>query len=291
MRGHRAVMVVAGAAAAVWCAALVVATPSAPASPAVMTSSISVSGTAGNFSFFAPGKANISWRQGLYYQGEYIDVSASTPTGGSQYHFLFGTPASSGQPLAPRFYQWAQDFYGDRGPDRPGIDVTGNSPGCGPQTGWFEVRDIHRVGGEITRLWLVFERWCSPSWVEHGELRLGYPQAAYDVSPRVVAWPWTTVYPGQAAEQVPIKVRLTSPGPVTVGTPSVSGADAGDFPIRRRNCTNVALAEAGCTVWVGFTPTAPGPRHATLTVPTSAGPADVPLDATGGVGTSNWTVD
>lgn len=106
-----------------------------------------------------------------------------------------------------------------------------------------------------------------------------------------MVWPWTTLYPGQAApEDVPVKVRRTSASAVTAGTPSVSGADAADFPIRQQNCTG-SLTAAGCTVWVGFTPTRPGPRHATLTVPTSAGPTHVSLDGTGGVGTSNWTAD
>jgi hypothetical protein len=36
--------------------------------------------------------------------------------------------------------------------------VHGNQPGCINQTGSFEVRDIHRSGGHITRLWMVFER-------------------------------------------------------------------------------------------------------------------------------------
>jgi hypothetical protein len=163
-------------------------------------------------------------------------------------------------------------------------------PGCGNQTGSFEVRDIRRVGFAITSLWLVFERWCSPGWVEFGELRLGYPHTAYDVSPRVVAWPWTTIYPRHAAQDVPVRVRLTSAKAVTAYTPSVSGPDAAEFPIRKQNCT-ASLTVSGCSVWVGFTPKAPGPRHAKLTVPTSAGPTYVSLDGTGGVGTSTWTAD
>ncbi len=270
------------------------------ASTAVQTSSISVSGTAGNFFFSSPGSASISWgqiwEQDSYGFHEHIRVVAATKDGKSQYTFDFGTPLGKGYHFVDRFYRWAREYSGDWLPGRPAISVHGNQPGCANQTGSFEVRDIHRSGGNITRLWLVFERWCNdaygrPRGVEHGELRLGYPATAYDVSPRVVVWPWTTVYPGQSApDDVAVTVRLTSSSLVTAGTPSVSGADAADFPIRRQDCTG-AVTAAGCTVWVGFAPTRAGPRHATLTVPTSAGPTRVSLDGTGGVGTSTWTVD
>ena len=287
--------VMAGALAVTTLAALaaLVHVPGAHATSAVQMSSVSVSGTAGNFSFFAPGSADIglsqTWDQSSYGLYETIHVVAGTKDGTSRYTFDFATPNGSGDHFATGFYRWAQE-YPFNGQGRPGIAVHGNTPGCDNQTGSFEVRDIHRVGGQITRLWLVFDRWCGPSWVEHGELRIGYPQTAYDVSPRVVVWPWTTVYPGHAAEAVPVRVRLTSSKAVTVDEPSVSGPDAADFPIRKQNCTG-SLTTAGCTVWVGFTPKAPGPRHAKLTVPTSAGPRYVSLDGTGGLGTSNWTVD
>jgi hypothetical protein len=264
--------------------------PGAQASPVEEPFSISVSGTAGNY-FFSPRNAAIAvtqtWNQTAIGTYEAIEVRVAAKDGTPLYRFDFATPNGSGDRFVTRFYRWAQEIPG---PGRPGISVHGETPGCGNQTGSFEVRGIHRVGLEITQLWLVFERWCSPSWVEHGELRLGYPQTAYDVSPRVVVWPWTTVYPGHVAEDVPVKVRVTSSQAVTVYTPSVSGAHAADFPIRKQNCAG-SLTASGCTVWVGFTPTAPGPRHARLKVPTSAGPAYVSLDGTGGVGTSDWTVD
>ena len=264
--------------------------PGAQASPIEQPFSISVSGTAGHY-FFSPRNAAIAvtqtWNQSSYGTYEAIEVRVAAKDGIPLYRFDFATPNGSGDRFVPRFYRWAQEIPG---PGRPGISVHGETPGCGNQTGSFEVRDIRRVGLEITRLWLVFERWCSPSWVEWGELRLGYPQTAYDVSPRVVVWPWTTLYPGEVAEDVPVKVRLTSAKAVTAYAPSVSGPDAADFPIRKQNCTG-SLTASGCTVWVGFAPTAPGPRHAKLTVRTSAGPTQVSLDGTGGVGTSDWTVD
>lgn len=262
--------------------------PGAQASPVEETFSISVSGTAGNY-FFSPRNAGLAVSQTWDGTDEAITVRVAAKDGIPLYTFDFATPDGNGGRLVTRFYRWAQRYpFNEVG--RPGIAVYGLTPGCGDQTGSFEVRNIHRDGLQITRLWLVFERWCGPSWVEHGELRIGYPQTAYDVSPRVVVWPWTTIYPGHVAEDIPVKVRLTSSQAVTAYTPSVSGPGAADFPIRKQNCTG-SLTASGCTVWVGFTPKAPGPRHARLKVPTSAGPAYVPLDGTGGLGTSDWTVD
>lgn len=263
--------------------------PDAQATSIEQPFSISVTGTAGNY-FFTPRNAAINvtqtWNKSAY--GTYEAIEARVTQGGiPQYTFDFATPNGSGHRLAVGFYNWAQE-YPVIGPGRPQIAVHGETPGCGNQTGRFEVRDIHRVGLKITRLWLVFERWCSPSWVESGELRLGYPQTTYDVSPRVVVWPWSTIYPGHAAQDVPVRVRLTSAKAVTAYMPKVYGLDAADFPIRKQNCTG-KLTASGCTVWIGFTPKAPGPRHAKLTVPTSAGPTSVSLDGTGGVGTSSWT--
>jgi hypothetical protein len=266
--------------------------PTRGAGADVQSFSISVTGTAGNF-FYDSSNANAVLSQDWYVNPTYEHVGVTASIGDSRYSFDFATPKGGGQRLVTGFYQWAQDYpFND--PGRPGIAVHGNSAGCSNQTGNFEVRDIARSGLLITRLWLVWERWCGSvigpsSWVEFGELRLGYPQAAYDVSPRVVVWPWSTIYPGDAAPAVPVRVRLTSSDTVTADTPSVSGADADDFPIRQQDCTGT-LTASGCTVWVGFNPSAPGPRHAILTVPTTTGATSVSLDGTGGLGTSDWNV-
>jgi hypothetical protein len=87
-----------------------------------------------------------------------------------------------------------------------------------------------------------------------------------------------------------VHLRRTSNKTVTAYRPSVTGPDAADFPIRIQNCTG-KLTASGCTVWVGFTPKARGPRHAQLIMRTSAGTAFASLDGLGAVGTSDWTVD
>ena len=230
-------------------------------------------GTGGNYETIA---MNISGSHGLFY------------------NLKFATPNGSNRRFAPGYYPWAQDADGQLSRGRPGISVWGGSWPCGGSSGSFEIRDIARAAnGDITRLDLVFTRYCGgygSGQVDIGELRFGYRLTAYEVSPREVAWPWTTVYPGQTAEDHPVSVRLTSGRRVTVSRPFVTGADAADFPIRKQNCSGTLTAGA-CTVWVGFSPKARGPRHAELVVPTSAGNTWVSLDGFGAVGTSTWTVD
>jgi hypothetical protein len=253
--------------------------------------SISISGTYGD-AYFLPGHAQVNVTQtwNASSPGDYEAIQVNVSSGGTIYYFNFATGYGSGKRFAVGYYPWAQQYPGILGQGRPGISVLGGSNPCGTNSGSFEVRDIGRVGLEITRLWIVFTRWCEDGGVDIGEVRLGYPQTTYNVSPEVVDWPWSTVYPGQAApEDHPVNVRLTSSKAVTAYRPKVTGPDAADFPIRKQNCTG-KLTTGGCAVWVGFTPKAPGPRHATLVVPTSAGSAYVSLDGLGGVGTSDWNV-
>jgi len=234
-----------------------------------------------------------TWNQGTRGDYELIDIQITGRSSNTSYDLAFATPNGSNRHLGPGYYPWAQDAHGLLSRGRPGIDVQGGPNPCGTNSGSFEVRDIRRVHGAITRLWVVFTRYCGnygSGQVDIGELKFGYPRTAYAVSPGEMAWPWTTVYPGHAAEAHPVHVRLTSSKTVTARRPSVTGADAADFPIRQQNCSG-RLTARGCTVWVGFTPKARGPRHAKLIVPTSAGTASVSLDGLGAVGTSDWTVD
>jgi hypothetical protein len=248
---------------------------------------------AGGANANASASVDQEWNVGTGGNYETIAMNISGP-GGLFYNLKFATPNGSNQHFAPGYYPWAQDAGGQLSPGRPGISVWGGSSPCGGSSGSFEIRDIARAtNGDITRLDLVFTRYCGgygSGQVDIGELKFGYPQTAYEVSPREVAWPWTIVYPGQTAEDHPVNVRLTSSKTVTVSQPSVTGPDAADFPIRKQNCSGT-LTAAGCTVWVGFTPKARGPRHAELIVPTSAGNTSVSLDGLGAVGTSTWTVD
>lgn len=256
--------------------------------------SISISGTDGA-AYFTPGHAqaqvDVTQTWNVSSPGNYEAIQVSVTAGSTSYSFNFAMPYGSGRRFAVGYYPWAEQYPGVVGKGRPGISVLGGpDPTCGTNSGSFEVRDIARSGREITRMSIVFTRWCGDGNVDIGQVQFGYPATAYNVSPKVVDWPWSTVYPGNTAPEAhPVNVRLTSSKTVTVGTPKVTGPDAADFPVLRQNCTG-KLTKTGCAVWLGFRPKKAGPRHATLVVPTSAGSTSVSLDGLGGIGTSTWTV-
>jgi hypothetical protein len=245
---------------------------------------------AGNGTANASAETDQEWNAGGY---ETYAINITEPNG-QFYNVEFATPLGSNRRFAPGYYPWAQDAQGLLSKGRPGISIWGGPNPCGGSSGSFEVRDIARAAnGDITRLDVVFTRYCLSFGfgdVDIGELKIGYPRTTYQVSPDEVAWPWTTIYPGQSAEAHPVNIRRTSRAAVTVARPYVTGPGAADFPIRKQNCTG-RLTVRGCRVWVGFTPKARGPRHAELIVPTSAGRTAVSLDGLGAVGTSTWTVD
>lgn len=63
-----------------------------------------------------------------------------------------------------------------------------------------------------------------------------------------------------------LTISNTGPMPITVGSVSVTGADAGDFLVDRSNCADALAQGASCALRVSFAPSAPGARTATLTV-------------------------
>lgn len=200
--------------------------------------------------------------------------------------FDFSTRQGSGQDFQVGYYGDAQRHpFSD--PGRPGISISGGWGFCNGQSGDFDVRDVQRDGLSITRLWITFQRYCDGSNPMFGELKLGYPDTAYDVSPQNARWPGGT-YPGRTAEDVPIRVRTTSQTPVEVTGIRVEGPHAAEFPLRSNDCAGTLTA---CTATVGFTPAEPGPRHADLVVSTSAGETVVALDAAGALGRSEWAID
>jgi hypothetical protein len=72
-------------------------------------------------------------------------------------------------------------------------------------------------------------------------------------------------------------------GPITITGISLGGANASDFGISFNNCGSSLTAGSGCTVSLTFTPTASGPRTATVLIASSAvgSPQSVSLFGTG----------
>ncbi len=73
-----------------------------------------------------------------------------------------------------------------------------------------------------------------------------------------------------AAKVFTFKSLLTTP--VTLGTISITGANAGDFAISSTTCGTSVVAKGSCTITLTFSPTATGLRKATLQVPNNATP-------------------
>ena len=256
--------------------------------------SITMAGEFGN-QIFSPSTARIGVNQSNQIDQQVLSITVLDLNGNQLFDFDISSRAGSQRYLAVGYYGDAQR-YPFMDPGRPGISMTPLGF-CDDQTGNFEVRDIHRDGMAITRIWITYQRFCNnaqPADVRptFGEIRLGYPQTAYDVSPRVVRWPAGTVgtYPSEASYDVPIRVRRTSSTAVNVTSVSVTGRYASDFPIRQNGCTG-GLTSTGCVIRVGFAPQGPGPRHAKLRVATTAGTTNISLDGPAGLGRTDWVLD
>jgi hypothetical protein len=252
--------------------------------------SITLAGDFGD-QLFTPGNAQIGVDQSNQIDQQALSVSVADRGGTPLLSFDFSSRAGSKQYLAVGYYGDAQR-YPFTDPGRAGISM---SPlgFCDDQTGNFEVRDIRHDGLAITRIWITYQRFCNnaqPADIRpaFGEIRLGYPKTAYDVSARVVRWPAGT-YPKQASYDVPIRMRRTSSSAVTVTSVSVTGRYPSDFPVRQNGCTG-GLTSTGCVIRVGFAPRGPGPRNAKLRVVTTAGTSYVSLDGLGGLGRSDWVL-
>lgn len=251
---------------------------------------VSVAGEFGN-RVFTPNNSTVSVNQSNQVDQQALEISVADRDG-NYLSFTFSSRDSSYKYLEVGYYGDAQ-HYPFTEPGRPGISI---SPlgFCSDQRGNFEVREIVRDGPRIDRIWITYQRFCNnaqPADIlpAFGEIRLGYPKTSYDVSPRVVRWPAGT-YPGRASADVPVSVFSTGSTAVNVTSVSVTGPTPSSFPIRNHNCTGV-LSSAGCVVWVGFTPKAPGPQFARLNVTTTAGTTTITLDGSGAQGTSEWIVD
>jgi streptogramin lyase/ribosomal protein L24E len=86
---------------------------------------------------------------------------------------------------------------------------------------------------------------------------------AVDFSPAPVAF--GTVLPAQS-KTLTVTAKNTTASPVTITNIKVTtpGANAGEFAISANTCMILLTAGASCTLQVTFTPTATGPRSATL---------------------------
>lgn len=91
-----------------------------------------------------------------------------------------------------------------------------------------------------------------------------------------------TVLPGTTSSPQTTTLQNTGTAPITLGTISTSGTNAGDFGATT-NCGTSLAVGASCNINVTFSPTAVGAESATLNIPNStASNLTVSLGGTGG---------
>ena len=88
---------------------------------------------------------------------------------------------------------------------------------------------------------------------------------------------------GTTSSPKAISVSNNGTAPLNVGTPSITGANAGDYAISGNTCSGPIAVNASCSISVTFTPGATGSRTATLGIPSDApgSPKNVSLSGNG----------
>jgi len=77
-------------------------------------------------------------------------------------------------------------------------------------------------------------------------------------------------------------VENSGTGTLIPGALSITGAQAGEFSIELNNCASAQLAaDVSCSIDIGFTPTAPGVRQATLDLQSNAPSSPAPVQLRG----------
>jgi hypothetical protein len=195
--------------------------------------------------------------------GVRIDVGVGTIQRRDDFSFQFRPPP--GQPLSTGTYFVDAGVRGANSSDlAPGINVGGDGRGCSAGNGdKFTVLDM---SADHSRLWIQYQLHCSATGsADFGELR--YNEPADDdlvVAPTRLDRPAQPV--GATAGRVPVTLFNTGSAALTVSAVTVDGPAVLDFPTGGvGNCASIA-AGASCAVDVGFTPTAPGDREATLRI-------------------------
>lgn len=216
-----------------------------------------------------------------------LNVAVSGGSSGDSFDLHVAAPP--GELLEPGEYEGAQRAS-FREAGRPGIDVSGDGRGCNQVEGRFTVLDIAATGDTVDRLHVLYEQHCEGGVAAlFGEIRYRVPGGDTDllVAPGNVAWPVT--HPGVGARPVPVTFQNTGLRPIEFGQPAIEG-DSDSFSVVSNTCTSTVVADESCVVYVRFTPAAPGPHTAVLTVPddTQAGARRIPLTGVGESGTTSW---
>ena len=121
-----------------------------------------------------------------------------------------------------------------------------------------------------------------------GEVRLGEPnEGAVHLGLRHIEWPSTAV--GSTRITATEWLHNTSAGAVSIGSPQLTGVNAGDWRVTSDSCPAQLAAGATCSMVLGYSPKAGGPRVAALVVPVGGRRQTVSLTGEAPLGTSSLT--
>ena len=219
----------------------------------------------GSQRFYYPGNGSVV--VGGNRTGIGVGVSGGAPSASFSMEF---TPPS-GKLLDTGLYSGAErSAFREAG--RPGIDIHGDGRGCNEITGRFDIKDLAVADGKIQRLWLTYEQHCEGGInALFGEVRYRMPSSATGVrmGAQAIWWPDDQVRAPVTVAPVTVIGGSTA---ATVKSATITGLHRGDFTKRVDECTGVRLGSGDlCQIWIRVTPTAPGPRVATLVIEDSTG--------------------
>lgn len=157
--------------------------------------------------------------------------------------------------------------------------------------GSFDILDISAgTNGQLQRFDVVFDNsYTAAPGALWGEAEMGEPHStAVDVGARNLELPSTPVR--SAAVKSTEWIHNTSAGAVAIGTAAVTSGAKSDYAISSDGCSGKTLAAgATCSLKVGFSPTAGGPRDAVLSLPIGSTTQSVSLAGTAPLGTTSLT--
>ena len=215
--------------------------------------------------FYYPGNGSVSVSGSR--AGIWVGVSGGAPPASFGMEF---TPPS-GKLLDTGLYTGAErSSFREAG--RPGIDISGDGRGCNTITGRFDIKELVTRDGKIQRLWLTYEQHCEGGIdALFGEVRYRMPTTSTGIrmGAQGIWWPNAEVRAPVTVAPVTVMGGGTA---ATVKSATITGLHKGDFSKRVDDCTGVRLRSGDlCQIWIRVTPTAPGPRVATLVVEDSTG--------------------
>lgn len=218
-----------------------------------------------------------------------LALSGSSLSGGSGYSFSI-TPPPGGS-LQPGDQLIMMLPNGTPDPSQTTVNMQYNGFGADAEQGELNIRDLAwDATGRITRFDISFTQ--LPGTGPYGfsaEMRMGENEGtSVDLGARALEWLETPVgFPVQTQTEWLHNVGSSA---VAIGATSVSGGASADYSVRTDSCSGRTLAAgAQCSIGVGFSPTGPGPRAASLNLHVGGTVQQVSLAGQGSLGTSSIT--